>query len=379
MRSFPAFRASLQSRGARYQFAIGVALLSLVPMLGLWIVVSRGDQLPAVALSPMQSVTIAGFSLLVGIAGYLTLRKYPENIARLRRYSEDIVRGILPERIVLIEAEDDICAIEQSMNMVVDKLRREVKSLATIQIELESQFQQAQKMESLGVIAGGVAHDFGNLLTSILSNVDEVILDLPNGSEALNCATDIKLAAQQASGVVSQMLTYAGKASMAVGAVDLSQLIKDMHSLLSSSINKRHKLKLSLCENLPAIMGDKIQINQVAMNLVLNASDAIDGDGCISIETGVSMLTETDLVKAVLHGDLVPGEYVYLRVHDTGCGMDEETKLKAFDPFFTTKATGTGLGLAAVLGIVKRHGGGVILETEPGQGTTFSILFKAAL
>ncbi|GIW19160.1 MAG: hypothetical protein KatS3mg064_2317 [Tepidiforma sp.] len=241
------------------------------------------------------------------------------------------------------------------------------------------QMQQTQKLESLGVLAGGIAHDFNNLLVAILGNAGLALMELPPESPARQTVLAIETAAQRAAELTRQMLAYSGKGKFVIERLNLSRVVEEMAHLLEVSVSKRAVLKYRFAPNLPAIEGDATQIRQVIMNLITNASDAIgERSGVISVSTGLLFADRAYLKTAYMDDDLPEGDYVYLEVADTGVGMDEETAARIFDPFFTTKFTGRGLGLAAVLGIVRSHRGAIKLYTEPGRGTTFKILFPAA-
>ncbi len=243
-------------------------------------------------------------------------------------------------------------------------------------LEFMERVQQTQKLESLGVLAGGIAHDFNNLLVGILGNAGLALLDLGPGAPARQYLADIERAAQRASELVRQMLAYAGKGRMITERVDLQSLVEEMAHLIKTSISKRARLQFSHTGGAPAIDADATEIRQVAMNLITNASDALgDGDGTIVVTTGTAECDPACLAGTLLADGLEPGTYATLEVSDTGCGMDPETLDKIFDPFFSTKFTGRGLGLAAVLGIVRSHRGALSVESTPGRGSTFRVLF----
>jgi len=244
--------------------------------------------------------------------------------------------------------------------------------------KLTTKMLQQQKLESLGILAGGVAHDFNNLLMVILGNAELAIEDLPPASPAREGLTGIKNAAHRAGELCKQMLAYSGKGEFVVEPLNLSEAVEGMGRLMEVSIAKKAALRYDLDPKAPLIKCDNIQIHQVIMNLITNASDAIDDDeGVISVRTGVRNIEDPSEVSLYLDEKLEPGKYVYLEVADTGCGMDEETRAKIFDPFFTTKFTGRGLGLAAVLGIIRSHGGAITVESREGQGATFTVFFPA--
>jgi PAS domain S-box-containing protein len=245
-------------------------------------------------------------------------------------------------------------------------------------METERRMLQAQKLESLGVLAGGIAHDFNNLLTAMLGNASLARLDLPDGSPVHYPLGQIENAAVRAAELCKEMLAYSGRSQLAAARVDLSALVQDTTQLLQVSISKKCVLKLELHSPLPGIVADSTQIRQIVMNLVINASDAIgERSGLIRICTGVMRADRQYLAETFLSPELAQGDYVFLEVNDNGCGMAPEVKARIFEPFYSTKFSGHGLGLAAVLGIVRSHRGAIKVYSEPGRGTTFKLLFPA--
>jgi PAS domain S-box-containing protein len=244
---------------------------------------------------------------------------------------------------------------------------------------IEQKLQDAQKLESLGVLAGGIAHDFNNLLTGILGNASLARMDLAPSSSVQQALGQIEQAAQRAAELCKQMLAYSGKGRFVVQALDLSQFVEEASPLLQVSVSKGAVLKHRLAPDLPAVHADATQLRQILMNLVINASDAFEGrSGVIEISTGAMHADADYLASTHLSPSLPEGAYVYLEVSDNGCGMDADTQKRIFDPFFTTKFTGRGLGLAAVLGIVRGHKGALRVYSEPGRGTSFKLLLPAA-
>jgi nitrogen-specific signal transduction histidine kinase/CheY-like chemotaxis protein len=254
----------------------------------------------------------------------------------------------------------------------------ERKQLEEEKRSLERQVQQKQKMESLGVLAGGIAHDFNNLLMVVLGHAELALGGIPPKSPARRNLEEITIAARRAADLSLQMLAYAGKAIFILERVGLPELVEAMAHALNTAISKKAILTLNLESGLPPIEADPSQIRQIVMNLVTNASEAIgDRSGVITVSVGRTRCDEESLQKTELRDDLPPGLYVHLEVTDTGIGMDEKTRSRIFEPFFSTKLTGRGLGLAAVLGIVRSHKGAVMVSSDPGKGTTFKILFPA--
>ncbi len=243
---------------------------------------------------------------------------------------------------------------------------------------LEAQIGNAQKLESLGILAGGVAHDFNNLLVSILGNAGLALQDLPQASPSRKSIHEIEIAARRAGELSNQMLAYSGRGKFIIQSFRLQDLVEEMTQLLESSMSKKAQLERDFEPGLPPISGDVTQIRQVVMNLITNASDALGNDpGTIRISARRVQADAAYLADAYLDAELGVGEYVCFEVADNGCGMDADTQERLFDPFFTTKFTGRGLGMAAVLGIVRGHHGAIKVFSEPGLGTTFKLLFKA--
>ncbi|MCE9608733.1 MAG: response regulator [Chthoniobacter sp.] len=250
-----------------------------------------------------------------------------------------------------------------AMDITARKLAEEQRKLA------EGKMQETQRLESIGVLAGGVAHDFNNLLTGVIGNTSLALNDLPKSSPLYPCLEQIEEAAQRAAELCRQMLAYAGKGQFVVQNVELSGLVRETTQLLESSIAKGVILQMDLATDLPAVRADITQLRQVVMNLVLNASEAIIGGGTVRVATGLRLADSAEPAVP----DLPVGDYVFLEVLDTGRGMTPETLAKIFDPFFTTKFTGRGLGLAAVQGIIRGHHGCLNVSSTPDHGTTFQV------
>ncbi len=244
--------------------------------------------------------------------------------------------------------------------------------------KIEKQMQQAQKLESLGVLGGGIAHDFNNLLMGMLGHADLALTQLPHGASARRNIEEVVASAQRAADLANQLLAYSGEGKFVVERISLTSLVEEMSNLLQVSISKKASLHFDLDRDLPATQCDTTQVRQVIMNLIVNASDALEGEvGSITIATGSVHRTTADFADTYLGSQLPGGQYVYARISDTGSGMDEDTRNRIFEPFFTTKFAGRGLGLAAVMGIVRGHKGAISVESEPDQGTTFTVYLPA--
>ena len=243
------------------------------------------------------------------------------------------------------------------------------------ELELEEQLRQAAKMEALGVLAGGVAHDFNNVLSTILANTEFALELLPEGAEVASMLEDVVEASRRAGQFCQQMLAYAGRGGLKTQEVEIGALLPELSSLVQAAVSKKASLEYALHEGEIFVKGDENQLLQVVMNLVTNAAEALgDNQGRITIASKIGSYT-TETLRQLAPGEKLPaGEYVEISVSDTGCGMNEETRSRIFDPFYTTKATGRGLGLSAVKGIITKHRGVIRLTSEPGHGTTFTIL-----
>jgi PAS domain S-box-containing protein len=239
----------------------------------------------------------------------------------------------------------------------------------------EEALRQSQRLESLGVLAGGVAHDFNNLLTSILGNCNLASMGLPEQSPVQPYLDQIEKASVRAADLTRQMLAYAGKARVSIAKVDLNWLLLGMKPLMEASVFEGAEIRFELASQLPEIMGDPVQLQQIVMNLVTNAWEAIGegGRGTITVRTGERLVDKALAAAMAPAIPLTPGRHVLLEVADTGCGMPPDVLGRIFDPFFSTKFMGRGLGLSALMGIVRGHRGSLQVQSEPGQGSCFRV------
>ncbi|HEY1340370.1 MAG TPA: response regulator [Bryobacteraceae bacterium] len=255
----------------------------------------------------------------------------------------------------------------------------EINTDVTERRRIEEQLRHTQKLESLGVLAGGVAHDFNNLLTGILKNASLVLDNVPPHHANRKMLEDLMKATKRAADLTRQLLAYAGKGRFVLRTVDLSGLVREISGLIQTSIPKHVQIRLQLADDLPGTEADSGQLQQIVMNLVINGAEAIGPEGgTVLVRTAAQTIDQPYIATMSSAGELLqPGKYVSLEVHDTGSGMDEETLARIFDPFFTTKFAGRGLGLSAVLGIVRSHRGALKVYSKPGQGSTFKVLLPA--
>jgi len=243
---------------------------------------------------------------------------------------------------------------------------------------LQTRLERAQQLETLGLLAGGIAHDFNNLLAVIMGNANLAAVKLQGPSVVRDAVKRIETAAATGAELTRQMLAYSGRGTFVVESIDLTTVVQEIAELLRVTVGNGVYLKVALAESLPPCRVDVAQVRQLIMNLLTNASDAIGGrDGTITVATGVVLADRPYLAATYLDEDLPEGQYVWLEVSDTGCGMDAETQRRMFDPFFTTKQTGHGLGLSATLGIVRGHHGALRVYSEPQRGTTIKVLLPA--
>jgi two-component system cell cycle sensor histidine kinase/response regulator CckA len=253
----------------------------------------------------------------------------------------------------------------------------EQKRIEETQREGEEALRQAQKLESIGVLAGGIAHDFNNLLTGIMGNAGMARRAVLAGrtEQAAHMLQDVLKASERAADLTRQLLAYAGKGQFVIQAVDLCRLVTEVSTLIRASISKKITLVLDIPDECPPIEGDRTQLQQLVMNLVINGGEAIgDEPGTLTVRLRTEYFSERRERSRTEGFPIFPGEYVRIDVVDSGAGMDAETRDRIFEPFFTTKFLGRGLGLSAALGIVRGHRGAIGVRSEPGNGTTFTVL-----
>ena len=312
----------------------------------------------------------------------------PEGVQRLEPFYRATLAGDTPPEfeyehqgrmihLVGVPVRDGAGAVIAGMLITLDIT--EYRQAEEERKRIERKLQDTQRLESLGLLAGGIAHDFNNLLAAILGHADVVRLDVPQGSETAESVDAIIAGVRRAAEMTNRLLAYAGKGHFVLRPVLLNDVLRELDDLMRVSMGQHAKVELDLAPDLPAIEADAAQLRQVALNLLVNASEAIDtgAQGTVTVSTRCEELDDGRLAQLAPNGERAPGRYVRLSVKDTGCGMDAKTLARIFDPFFTTKFAGRGLGLAAVHGIVRGHRGMMEVESEPGRGTTFHIWFPA--
>lgn len=292
---------------------------------------------------------------------------------RIVRQNDGAVRWVHGLGNLEYDSEGRVCVMFGTIQDVTERHEAEQARL-----RLEEKLLQSQKLESLGVLAGGIAHDFNNLLTGILGNASLCLDELPQSAPTYSQLLDIESASKRAADLCRQLLAYSGKGRFLVQPLSLNALVREMVHLLAVTISKKVTLKYEFSDAVSPISADATQIRQVVMNLITNAAESYgEGSGLVSVRTGCQYCDATYLKGAQIGHDLPEALYCLIEVADHGSGMAPETLARIFDPFFTTKFTGRGLGLAAVLGIVRGHRGAMKVRTRIDQGTTFTVLFPA--
>ena len=301
---------------------------------------------------------VMAIAALMGIYGWRVrhLRQRQRELEKARELLEARVK----ERTVELEAQKQ-------------QLEREIEERK----KLQEQFLQAQKMEAIGQLAGGVAHDFNNILTVIQGSASLLLNPQLNPAEKSDCSHQVIRAAERAAGLIRQLLLFSRKQVMQPVNLDLNEVVGGMTRMLKRILGEHIAFRSDFASSLPPVFGDAGMIEQVVLNLAVNARDAMPEGGALTIATGAETLDEQ---QAQLNPDASPGPHVWLSVSDTGCGIPPENLPRIFEPFFTTKnvGKGTGLGLATVYGITRQHRGWVTVNSEPGKGTTFRICLPAA-
>lgn len=337
------------------------------------------DQSKAIRQVVVFSISMAIiFWMAVSLLCYLVLRQLTRSFNALVQGINAMQGGDFTSRID-IQSNDEAGRAARAVNDLAQALQQRSEENISLQedrLKIERQMLQAQKLESLGVMAGGIAHDFNNLLQSILGNVELALMKLPPESQSKKYIDNAISSARNAAHLTNLMLTYVGKGFITKKELDLNELVRVNAEMLRTAASSSVTFELCLSPELPVIMADEAHIQQVVMNLTINAAESIEKQpGVIRLSTGVQDCDQEMLAQSLVDDKPAPGSYVFLEVRDNGCGMDDDTLKRLFDPFFTTKFTGRGLGMSAVMGIMRTHSGALCVESEPGKGTTFRVLF----
>lgn len=316
----------------------------------------------------LDSILIGVVFLIIGsVIAYLIAGRVTKPLNRLTEGVNAFTEGKGYE-LIAVETKDEIGNLATAFNEMVDSIRKREAEKE----ELEEQLRHSQKMEAIGTMAGGVAHDFNNILTAINGYGALLMRKLEKGSKLWSYADQITKSGERAATLTHRLLAFSRKQIISPRPTDLNEVVRNIEKMLARLVTEDIELQFRLDAANPTVMADTVQIDQVLLNLVTNARDAMPQGGLIKITTGLVTL-EDDPVKR--HDQGPTGDYVLLTVTDNGIGMTEEVKERIFDPFYTTKdvGKGTGLGLSMVYGIVKQHNGIIEVETESGTGSSFKI------
>ena len=317
---------------------------------------------------------------------------HPEDRERIKATFEALVRGDIDEdssEYRFVRADGEMRLVRQRVRVTTTARGRrldgvvldftELQRAEDERTALEARIHETQRLESLGGLASGIAHDFNNLLVAMLGHASLAREDLPADSPAQRSLEQIERAARRAADLCRQMLAYAGKGSLGEERIDLREVVQDMGDLLRASIPSSTELAIDMQPRAAGVEADPSQLRQVVLNLITNAAEAIgEHGGRIGVAVATRDVDGAQLSEFLLGETLEPGRFVALEVTDDGCGMDAETRRRIFEPFFSTKFRGRGLGLAAVMGIVRRCHGALRIESEPGRGTAITLLLRPA-
>ncbi len=313
----------------------------------------------------------------------------PDNVAAPRK--KNVAMAYRTKKPVIAENPHEKAWFETMVYPILDKEGNvtrlamrgrditERKKAEEQRLQLEAKFREAQRLESLSLLAGGVAHDFNNLLAGVLGNAGLALMDLPVDHPARSAVEQIETAAERAAELTRQMLAYSGHGKFIVEFFDVSGLVHEMEDMIRTLISPKARLKFMLPDLLEMVKGDTGQIRQVVMNLLINASEALENrEGTISITTGMLYCARSFFYGLTVGKDCVEGNYLFIEIDDSGVGMNADIVTKMYDPFFSTKFTGRGLGLAATLGIVKGHNGAIKVSSKPGKGSRFTVFLPSS-
>lgn len=342
-----------------------------------------------------HSEELTGFSIkeleYMGIEGWRG-RIHPDDVERIIAEIDLAIREktVFSVEYGFMESDGTYMYIEESGGCIYDEAGEPARMLGAMKdisdrvfaaeerLKLERRLFYAQKMESLGIMAGGIAHDFNNLLLGIMGSIELALMDVKPETPVYKNLKRAMKASHRASDITRQMLAYSGKGHFVMSQTHPESLLRGMSDILRSTVSRSISIKTEIPDKLPVIMADAGQFQQVIMNLVTNSSEAIgEGQGEIIITVGEELLTADYLSHKRLDSELKPGSYVCIDISDNGCGMDEDIRKKVFEPFFSTKQTGRGLGLPAVQGIMRGHGGAVVMESMKNSGTKARLIFPA--
>lgn len=311
-------------------------------------------------------------------AGLVGLRHQPRKISKLREQIEELLTRHLPEKTSTSSETDDLEVIELGLRRIVHAFHVRLEAVEKANEVLEQQLIEANRLKGLGLMAGGIAHDFGNIMCVVTGTSQVALQSLQDQTRTEEYLRTIAGSAQHGAELAQQMMALASGHHAERGLVNISSAISQVAEVLRACISSANKLQLQFEDNVSVAEADITQIRQIVLNLVFNAADAMANPGTVTIAISKRAFTQEELLGLSPPEHAVPGRYACIEVSDTGCGMAEETRKHLFHDIYTTKMSGRGLGLSVVLGIVRSHFGlvGVVAST-PGKGTTFRVLIPS--
>jgi signal transduction histidine kinase len=366
----------VDSRSLRAQFGIGLLLFFAIPALALWYFthVQEGGA----AATPLWIAVFSVFVLMLAVAGFLLMRRGPVHVETLRNRLESVVKEELTDSVTdgALSVANDVESINACMRVIVEELRSHIKDVESERGRLNEHLIQAEKIEGLGTMATGVAHDFNNLIAAVMGNASIVINSMAPDAPARDNALQIQATASQAVDLTNKIALYSGHCRFDGAPVKLSALVDENREALEGHVFKGVKIEYRLDGEMPLVCGDRHQLQQLLRALVENASEAISSRvGTVTVSTGVMLCDGATLDKLVLQEKLPAGRYAYLEVADDGAGISQEVRSHMFDPVYSKKIRGQGMGLSVVLGVARAHSGGILVESVPDHGSVFRVLF----
>ena len=355
---------------------MGLALVSVIPILVLLYIHAQG--VPASPALGIWYVIIYLIVLAMGLTGFFLLHRHPSHLVTLRTRLEKTVQRELPGTALKEASPDDVAAIDRYLTVLIEGLKAKVGTEEEEKARLQQQLFQAQKIESLGAMATGMAHDFNNCLAAIVGNISIAIRDLPE-SPAREHARQAESVALRAVDIANHLLLAAGRGRMAPEKLDLSAVVQDAMASVKSAVPENVTIDSRLSDSMPPITGDREQIRQAIAHLIVNAAESYLGaPGAVRVTTGSIHYGRDQLSRLFLDMNLPDDIYAYVEVADQGSGIAPDLHSRMFDPFFTTKLRGPGMGLAIVQGVARAHFAGIKVDTAIGQGSSFRLLFQTS-
>ncbi|MDP6491103.1 MAG: ATP-binding protein [Kiritimatiellia bacterium] len=367
---------SVDSRSLRSQFGIGLLLFFAIPALAMWYFTHAQDA--GGSAGPAWIVLFTLFVLMLAVAGFLLMRRGPVQVETLRDRLENVVRAELTDRVSdgALSVANDVESINACMRVIVEELRSHINEVESERGRLNENLIQAEKIEGLGTMATGVAHDFNNLIAAVMGNASIVVSSMAADSPTRDNVLQIQASAAQAVELTNKIALYSGHCRFDGAPVKLSSLVEENREAIETLVFKGVKVEYRLDDDMPLICGDRHQLQQLLRALVQNASEAIVSRvGAVTVSTGMMLCDAETVSKLILHEKIPPGRYAYLEVADDGAGLTQQVRSRMCDPFYSSKIRGQGMGLSVVLGVSRAHSGGVLVESVVDHGSAFRVLF----